>query len=400
MKLLGPVRREVGQLTGSARSSVSDESLFGAKVSLYVRWFGLLWGVVIVNYRPDELLSSHILNNLYAFSLLTFNGYVHFRLLTGRKILPGWMFALSVMDMIIVGQAVIVEGGYESPYFIFYYPALAWFAAIFTSARLTFGFTTLVAAAYVVLCLVTADGVNLGAKEDLYILARIVAMYSVVTSVNLITRFERIRRQAAVERERDLQRQRIELSQTIHDTTAQSLYMIGIGIESAAEMAQPVNSPQIDKLKATNALTKSVMWDLRHPIDAGLLLQGRRLDEVLQSHVDTFTSITSLPAKFILRGREPSLSDAARNSLFSIGHNAMTNALRHSQASNVTVELVYYNPGIRISVSDDGIGLPHGYANRSHGFSNMIAEAKRLGGRLEAGPGPGGRGTTVSCIVD
>ena len=400
MSLLGPVWREVGQLTGTVRSSASDESLFGAKVSLYVRWFGLIWGLVIVNYRTDELLSIHILNNLYALSLLTFNGYVHFRLLTGRKILPGWMFALSAMDMIIVGQAVFVEGGYDSPYFIFYYPALAWFAAIFTSARLTFGFTTLVAAGYVTLCFITGDGVDFDAKEDLYILARIVAMYSVVTSVNLITRFERIRRQRAVERERNLQRERIDFSQAIHDTTAQSLYMIGIGIESAAEMVDADNPALIEKLKSINTLSKSVMWDLRHPIDAGLLLQGRRLDEVLRSHTETFTSMTSLPAEFIERGTEPSLSDAARTSLFFIAHNAMTNALRHSQANSVTVELVYDDPQIRMSVSDDGVGLPDDYAGRSHGFPNMIAEAERVGGRLEVGPGPDGRGTTVSCIVD
>ena len=36
--------------------------------------------------------------------------------------------------------------------------------------------------------------------------------------------FERTRRQAAVERERHLQQERIELSQTIHDTTAQTTY--------------------------------------------------------------------------------------------------------------------------------------------------------------------------------
>ncbi len=36
-----------------------------------------------------------------------------------------------------------------------------------------------------------------------------------------------------LERERELQRQRIEISQTIHDTTAQWAYMLGVGVERA-----------------------------------------------------------------------------------------------------------------------------------------------------------------------
>ena len=54
-------------------------------------------------------------------------------------------------------------------------------------------------------------------------------MYAVVAVVNLVSRLERIRRMEAIERERELQRERIELSQNIHDSIAQSAYLIGLG---------------------------------------------------------------------------------------------------------------------------------------------------------------------------
>ena len=60
-------------------------------------------------------------------------------------------------------------------------------------------------------------------------------MYAVVASVSLVARSERIRRLEAVARERELQRQRIQISQTIHDTTAQSAYTLGLGLEDAIE---------------------------------------------------------------------------------------------------------------------------------------------------------------------
>ena len=36
----------------------------------------------------------------------------------------------------------------------------------------------------------------------------------------------------------------------------------------------------------------------------------------------------------------------------------------------------------RLSVSDNGVGLPDDYAERGNGFANMSRPAERLGGRL------------------
>ena len=224
-------------------------------------------------------------------------------------------------------------------------------------------------------------------------------MYAVVAAVNLVSRFERIRRIGAVERERELQRERIELSQTIHDTIAQSAYMIGLGLETAIELADESNRELIAKLEATHALSKSTMWELRHPIDAGPIFEGRELSRVLRSHASTFTTITSIPTELIQSGREPELSTVTRGLLFSIAHNAMTNAFRHSHAGKVTIALSFGGDRLRMSVSDDGIGLPDDYADRGHGFRNMRRDVERTGGSLEAGPGESGRGTTVTCVV-
>ena len=66
-------------------------------------------------------------------------------------------------------------------------------------------------------------------------------MYAVVAAINLATSFERMRWRRAVERERALQSERVELSQAIHDTTAQSAYMIGMGINAAKTLAGDAN---------------------------------------------------------------------------------------------------------------------------------------------------------------
>ena len=78
-----------------------------------------------------------------------------------------------------------------------------------------------------------------------------------------------------MERERQLQRERIELSQVIHDTTAQTIYMVGLGIDRARGLADDSNKEQSAALDATSTLLRSAMWELRRPIDAGQIFEGR-----------------------------------------------------------------------------------------------------------------------------
>ena len=112
-------------------------------------------------------------------------------------------------------------------------PALAGLAVLFTSFRLNIMWVTIVSLVYVAISLTVGDGIDIEAGDEKALLARIAVMYAVVAAVNLATRFERIRWRQAVEREQALQRERIELSHAIHDTAAQSAYMIGLGIDTA-----------------------------------------------------------------------------------------------------------------------------------------------------------------------
>ena len=202
-----------------------------------------------------------------------------------------------------------------------------------------------------------------------------------------------------MERERALQRERAELSQAIHDTTARSAYMIGMGIDAAKQLAGDSNQELTARLEATSLLSKTAIWQLRHPIDVGGIFDGRELGRTLESHVSTFTQVTSVPADLVQSGAEPPLTVEARSLLFSIAHNALTNAFRHSEASRVLVELDFGEGQVSLSVSDDGMGLPEDYAGRGHGFANMEANAQRLGGSLVVERrGPDG-GAKVICVM-
>ena len=137
------------------------------------------------------------------------------------------------------------------------------------------------AVVYVFVCLRVGLGLDLVVSDEEVLLARLATMYVLVLCVSLLVRFERTRRQASVERERHLQQERIELSQTVPDTTAQTAYMIGLGIHRVRDLADEANEEMMATLDSTSTLSKSTMWELRRPIDAGHTFEGRELGHVL-----------------------------------------------------------------------------------------------------------------------
>ena len=138
--------------------------------------------------------------------------------------------ALYVLDGFLASAILASSDGFSHDFVhLFYYPALAWMAVLFASFWLNMVWVTIVALVYVAISLTVEDGIAIEAGDEKALLARITVMYAVVAAVNMATRFERIRWRQAVERERALQRERVELSQAIHDTAAQSAYMIRVG---------------------------------------------------------------------------------------------------------------------------------------------------------------------------
>ena len=377
----------------------ADVVRHAAWVSVWGRWYVWLVGAVILARRPDLWYPEDIGFAVLNVSLAAINGVLHYRLLTHRPVTWSWMLVFSAIDIALITANIAVGGGFENLIFMAYYPALGLFAVVFSSLRLVLAWVTATAAAYSLVGAMAGPGLDLAAGQDNVLVGRLSVMYLIAVGVSLIVGFERKRKRAAMERERQMQRERIELSQAIHDTTAQTAYMIGLGIEGAMKLVGDSNPKLTERLSATAALSRSAMWELRRPIDMGRIFEGRELGRVLSAHTATFAKISSVPAEMVQSGREPPLSAEVRIGLFSIAHNALANAFLHAQANRVEVGLEFGDGGVRLSVSDDGGGLPEDYAERGRGFRGMEADAERIGGRLIVESGGQQEGTTVICVV-
>ena len=376
-----------------------DVVLHAARVSVWGRWFIWLVSVFQLAYRPGFWYPEDIEFLALPVLLGMVNGLVHHRLLTNRPVTWRWMLFLSAAELALITFGIVIGGGFKSFIFLAYYPSLAVFAVVFSSHWPSLAWTTAAAVAYAVVCLRVGSGLDLDAGNEKVLMGRLALMYTIVLGISLITRFERIRWRTLVTRERELRRERIELSQTIHDTTAQTAYMIGLGIHRARELAGESNEDLVAALDATSALSRSAMWEVRGPIDAGHILEGRELGRVLWSHCATFEKITGIQVEMSQSGAEPPLTTETRSRLYSIANNALTNAFLHARPGRVEVRLSFEADRIKLAVSDDGVGLPPGYDERGRGFNGMRSDAEQMGGALIVESGEGGGGTTISCAV-
>ena len=373
-----------------------------ATISVKGHWFIVAILLFELVYRPylQFGLDRYAVYALPALVLIGFNGYIHYCLPKNKPTIRYWILALYALDVFLISAVVALNTGFNHSYLhLFYYPALAAMALLLTSFRLNMAWVTLTALVYVVISLTVEDGIDIEAGDDKTLLTRIAVMYVVVAAINLATGFERTRWRQAVGRERALQRERVELSQAIHDTAAQSAYMVGLGIDAAKALAGEANQELNATLEATSRLSRSIIWELRHPINMGSIFEGRELSRALRSHASSFTNVTAVPVEMTHKGVEPPLSIEARSLLFSIAHNALTNAYRHAEANTVAIDLEFAEEDSRLSVSDDGIGLPDDYAERGNGFANMSRAAERLGGRLVVDQRGAMGGATVTCVI-
>ena len=86
----------------------------------------------------------------------------------------------------------------------------------------------------------------------------------------------------------------------------------------------------------------------------------------------------------------------ARNHLFRIGQETLSNALKHGQPSTIEVRLEVGPKVVRLAVSDDGRGIGASAPAGGLGLETMRYRAASIGGQLRIAANVSG-GTTVIC---
>jgi len=204
--------KTLSSFVGSVRS---DDLAFGQTVLVWARWILIGTGLVLSFWTPTDLLTLQV--QLGAIIVLAFgNFYLHVQLLRGHPAIDNVVYAASVGDLCVVTALVIVQGGYSSPVFIFYFAAVVGISVAFPTL-LTAAYTAIVISVYGTICLATAPGDELPA-----VFIRLLMIAAIAVCGNLFVRNESHRRQDA-----------IRIHQELRDEAAES--------EPSPQLSQPVS---------------------------------------------------------------------------------------------------------------------------------------------------------------
>jgi signal transduction histidine kinase len=224
------------------------------------------------------------------------------------------------------------------------------------------------------------------------------------------------------EGQRDQQRlavfqDRDRIARDLHDLVIQRLFATGMMLESAARRAQVPEvkdrlATAVDELDATIQEVRTTIYALQHD-DQGEepdTLRARVLRECSQASA----ALGFKPSLAFNGPVEDLIGDGTARQLLAALREMLSNAARHARASRVSVELdttVYLDadgrpvsgdpqaplrpgrPGVLLTVTDDGVGIPAG--GRRSGLANLRRRAENLGGAAWHEPGPDRRGTRV-----
>jgi signal transduction histidine kinase/ligand-binding sensor domain-containing protein len=127
------------------------------------------------------------------------------------------------------------------------------------------------------------------------------------------------------------------------------------------------------------------------------------LSSAFQRVADEMRQDSLASVKTVVEGRQRELHPVVLAESYSIGREALVNALSHSEGQHVEVEITYDAKQFRVRVRDDGRGIDPGILEKGSrdghwGLLGMRERAQKIGGQLEFWSQPG-TGTEVELTV-
>jgi signal transduction histidine kinase len=197
--------------------------------------------------------------------------------------------------------------------------------------------------------------------------------------------------------------ERARLAHDLHDSATQTVFSLGMLGRAAQEQHERGSARLGDTLDRVATLAqealvemRALLFELRPDVQ---LEQG--LDVALTRLADTSRSRMGMSVEY-MGEPVPRLRDAAETAIFRIAQEALGNAGKHAQASEVGVRLSVEDGHLRVKIRDNGVGfdpaapvMPSPDGTRGgQGLRSMQerAEAAGLSLRVESAPGAG---TTV-----
>jgi signal transduction histidine kinase len=198
--------------------------------------------------------------------------------------------------------------------------------------------------------------------------------------------------------------ERSRVARELHDTLLQSMAAVGMqlrGVRRRLEKTDDGSARTVEQIENMVTLsleeTRRFVWNLREqPVGNG------DLGVAIQRLAGRITADRAISCQVNVSGEGAPLPNAVQGELFRIAQEAITNVVKHADASSIVVNLVQGPGTLELSITDDGRGFDpaavQGPAEGHFGLLGIRERAQRMG-RLQVESQPGA-GTTIRVTVN
>ena len=208
-------------------------------------------------------------------------------------------------------------------------------------------------------------------------------------------------RAASAEREREqlariaVHEERASIARELHDIVAHSVSVMLVGVRGARDALRASPDAADDTLARVERSGEQSLAELRR-----ILALLREPEQVSESHpqpslaeLDELVAgyrAAGLPVRLEVVGEPVPLPSGVELSVYRIAQEALTNALKHSDPTNVILTLAFRPSRLELEVVDDGMRTAPSTAPTGQGIIGMRERIALLGGELETGKRDGG----------
>jgi NarL family two-component system sensor histidine kinase LiaS len=201
------------------------------------------------------------------------------------------------------------------------------------------------------------------------------------------------RRELAVIEERN------RLARDLHDSAKQQAFAAAGQISAAQKLI--ISDPEAAEthIQEAKKLTLALRQELTNLIQQlrPAALEGKGLPVALNEYCEEWSRQNLIKVELRVQ-RQRQLPFEIEQAVFRILQEALANVSRHSNASQVDIDLIYSSEFVTCNISDNGVGFDLGKKGRGFGLRSMAERAAAIDSNLEM-MSEKGAGTSISLIV-
>ena len=241
-------------------------------------------------------------------------------------------------------------------------------------------------------------------------LAALSLLALVAATVRIVEKKKLSSRLKLLEQERALERERTRIAQDLHDEMGAKLCRISFlsehtrrGQLQPSELKDQITSISDASRELLHSLDE-IVWAVNPQNDT-----SEHVASYISQYAQDYFQVTGIQCELDIPAQLPSypLSSQIRHQLFLAVHEALTNILKHSGATQAKVSMAFKNESLEINIFDNGKGFDAGAkladAGLGSGLSgdgliNMRKRLENLGGSCQIDSTPG-RGTQICFVI-